>query len=290
MFIFMSGYGLASSYLSDKETYLKNFPRKRLLTFYLTYLFFVIIYTVYGLITGADISFLQIIHSLTYGGTIVSFGWYFQLTILLYVLFFFTRLIKDNKSFLAVLSILIIAFVASNYFIGEQELVYVPSLSFLAGVFMGHIHRNEKKKSVSAAQSIVLFLMGAVVFSAFTVTGILIDYGYFDAVPNRNLVNFAKLIFMILADWGFIATVMSLVGLLCKSVPVMINNPISRFMGKNCLEIYALQGLFLISLNKVISNRLIYAFVSAVCIISAATALHLPIKFIMNKIKGSGAI
>ena len=63
-FLFLSGFGLFSSYLSKGETYIKSFLRNRLLPFYLSYLFFVIVYIVYGLINHSSISTYLILRSL----------------------------------------------------------------------------------------------------------------------------------------------------------------------------------------------------------------------------------
>lgn len=285
MFIFMSGYGLSTSYLTHRETYLRTFPRKRLLTFYLTYLFFAVIYAIYELIIGSEITLHMVFRTLTYGGTIVSFGWYFQLTLLLYLVFFVTRLIKKDRIFLIVISLLIAAFVVYKLIIGESLMVYAPAVSFLAGVIFAHT--RDGKKSIGTGKTVLLFIAGIIIFGLFTGAGIMIDYGYFGLVKGNGYVDMAALICMIIADLCLIVSVMSLVSIICKFVPAVIHNPVSSFLGVNCLEIYALQGLFLRMLYPLISSKTIYAIVSAVCIIGVAVPLHYLISLIMKRIKGT---
>jgi peptidoglycan/LPS O-acetylase OafA/YrhL len=115
----------------------------------------------------------------------------------------------------------------------------------------------------------------------------MIDYGYFGLVKGNVIVDAIALVSMIIADLGLILSVMSLIGIICRFVPAVINNPVSRFLGMNCLEIYALQGLVLRILYQIIPSKIVYAIVSALCIIGVAALLHYPINLIMKRIKGT---
>ena len=92
-FIFLSGYGLYTSYRLKGEGYIRSFPRTRLFPFYVTYLVFVATYVVYEFIGQQAVTATALLRSLTYGSTIVSFGWYFQLTYVMY-LFFYTEILS----------------------------------------------------------------------------------------------------------------------------------------------------------------------------------------------------
>lgn len=86
VFLFISGYGLMVSY-DKNESYVDSFIKKRFLPLYIKYLLFVLVYAIYDF--NKDISYLKLLlTSVTWGGTIVSFGWFFQMLFFMYLGFF----------------------------------------------------------------------------------------------------------------------------------------------------------------------------------------------------------
>lgn len=99
MFIFMSGFGLYESYRTKGMSYINCFPRNRLLVYELYYLLFVGIYFVFDLIKGVPHSAIEYMQTLTYGSTIISFGWYLQLNLVLYIFFWLVFKFVKKHSF-----------------------------------------------------------------------------------------------------------------------------------------------------------------------------------------------
>ncbi len=285
IFMFMSGYGLFTSYLAKGDSYIKSFPKKRLLPFYVTYLFFVLIYAVYELIVTGSLRPAEIVRSLTYGGTIVSFGWYFQLTLLMYIFFYVLKLLlKDDRVFLIVIGASILIFLAVNFLISSQKTVYEPAFAFYLGLIISHFQAGKeplftKKPLIAAFMSLGSFLL-------LTLAKTLMEYRCEKLMASNRAVDLAYLVLMMVSDLFLIVFVLAFATLAMRSFPRLIKNPCSRFLGTYSLEIYALQGLFLRLLNGMISNRALYSAVAVICIILCAIPVHMGIAFVKKKLIG----
>lgn len=98
-FLFLSGYGLSASYRRGGEAYVGRFPRRRLMPFYCFILFFTAVYFAKGVLFGRTYSVCAIVKSLIFGGTIIANGWYLQIQLLLYLMFFATfRVAKESRT------------------------------------------------------------------------------------------------------------------------------------------------------------------------------------------------
>ncbi len=273
VFMFMSGFGLFSSYLSKGTSYIKSFPRARLLPFYAVYLFFVFIYTCFEIFNGKKITLSEILHSLTYGGTIVSFGWYLQLTILMYLFFYILKILfKNEKAFICALFLSIFIFMAVNFVISSQKNVYEPAFSFAIGVLFAYL--NHLKPVLFAKRTVFYILVGGASFIGLTLIGTLMVYRCTDLMNSNALIDLLYLILMMLTDLALIVFVLSFAVVASNAFPKFIINPVSSFLGTYSLEIYALQGLVLRFLINKISNRAIYVAVAVLCIIVLSVPVH----------------
>lgn len=274
IFMFMSGFGLFSSYLSKGDTYIKSFFRARLLPFYVTYLFFVALYTCFELINGKEITASEILHSLTYGGTIISFGWYLQLTLLMYLLFYILKLIFRNEgAFIYALCISVLIFLIINFCLSSQKNVYEPSFAFVLGVIFAG--RNYHMPVLFSQKPVPFAVIGLLSFLAITLVTTLIVFRYSDVLESNILADLLYLLLMMVADLSLVIFVLTFNVIANRSFSKVIVNPVSRFLGKYSLEIYALQGLFLRLLNNKISNRAVYAAVAVSCIILFSIPVHM---------------
>ena len=88
IFFFFSGYGLLVSYKKSGENYIKKFFKNKIIPFYTIICLLIVIYLVENIILGKVVTTLQIIKSFSFGGTIIGNGWYLQVQLLLYVLFY----------------------------------------------------------------------------------------------------------------------------------------------------------------------------------------------------------
>ena len=273
IFMFMSGFGLFSSCLSKGESYIKSFPRTRLLPFYVTYLLFVLIYACFAIANGDKITVSEIIHSLTYGGTIVSFGWYLQLTLLMYLFFYILKLIfKNDRAFIIALCVAVLIFIVVNFCMASQKNVYEPAFSFVVGVILAYC--NHRKPVLFSKKTALFTAIGLLAFLAATLVTTLMVYRYSELMASNVTVALLYLILMMAADLSLITFVLSFTVMANRSFSGLIVNPVSRFLGTYSLEIYALQGLFLRFFFNKIGNPVLYAVIAVLCIIVCSIPIH----------------
>ena len=79
-FFFLSGFGLTEQ--SKKEGYIKAFPKRKVLPFYLLCCVSVLIYLLRDIIFANQISLIGVVKSFLWGDTVVENGWYLQAQLL----------------------------------------------------------------------------------------------------------------------------------------------------------------------------------------------------------------
>lgn len=136
IFFFLSGYGLESSYKKKGKGYIKSFFSSKILPFYAIYIILVMIYVAIHLIVGNRITLIWLIKSLTYGGTVVTFGWFLQTIFLLYCIFWLSYL-KDVKPIFKLILMTIgeIVFCIMAYILRLPTTWYATSLCFCIGIY-----------------------------------------------------------------------------------------------------------------------------------------------------------
>ena len=283
-FLFLSGFGLFSSYKAKGETYINSFLRNRVLPFYLSYLFFVLIYTIYSLLNHGSVSVVLMLQSLTFGSTIVNFGWYFQTALLMYLLFFIIRkLIANDSAFVLVLGGAILLFIFSYYFlISSSKTNYEPAFSFFVGVLFAYI--NDQKKAIFSKHPWLITVCGLVIFIALAAFSTFYNFRYNDYKWVPSFEDFIYLLLTMLSDLALAVFLTGFIAWVGTTSPRLIDNPVSRFFGNHSLEIYGLQGLFLSFLENKIGNRAIYAAVAVLCIIVVAIPVHKLLGLIKKRI------
>ena len=142
VFFFLSAYGISLQYEKRKEDYLNNFPKNRILSIYLLNVFLVVVYGIYHALVGNELTVPMIFQSLLIGNSIVGNGWYLQVIVLFYLIWYLcTHAIKSEKIRIHAISLSLIAYIViSACFLGGTW--YVCTLSFLLGVF----YHKEKEK------------------------------------------------------------------------------------------------------------------------------------------------
>lgn len=271
-FIFLSGFGLLTSYKVKGMTYIKEFPKKRLLPYYATYAFTVVIYYIFWKIFGSHISILQLVKSFTIGETIISFGWYLQLTLWLYIAFWILYSLKLKDTVKSVLTgLFTVLFLVLSVVFQLNILRCIPVLSFAFGFF--YAYNKEKMTNILSKYRILII---PVSFAA-----ILLRYKA-DNIVDLN--PFVSLVVFGLADIGFIFIIMFLLMLFTKISPIVLKNPISHFLSRISKEIYMCQGLVLSTLYLFIHNTAIYITASTIAVIILALFYHKFLDLISNSI------
>lgn len=225
VFFFFSGYGLMFS--SQKENYLKGFLRKRFIPLYCFYVFLIVLYSIWTFIIKKSVLPKNIVQSFFFGGTIVTNGWYFQATFVMYLLFFLTFTIFKNKN--------------------------TQLLFFSIGILFYCVACNLLNFSLTWYQTIPCAILGMLfcckkpfidelfkkyVWLIFIVSGVLFA-GCYLLSSNTNI----KIIFNVLYSLFFVCTTVSFAYILSNTW--LVKNKITAFCGKYSLEIYATHGLFL---------------------------------------------
>ena len=96
-FFFLSGYGLYVQN-SKSKTYLDNFFRKRLLKILVPFISIWMIYLIYRIgVNKESINFNYFIKLFTVGKTVIYNGWFIDVIILIYILFYLSFKFVENK-------------------------------------------------------------------------------------------------------------------------------------------------------------------------------------------------
>lgn len=285
LFIFMSGFGLYESYRMKGTKYIRDFPRNRILTFGITYVLVAIAYMIVDYMLGIRNTPLLYLMTFTYGSTVISFGWYLQLNMVMYLFFWVVfRFIHGKKARSAGMGILLVLFVELNIKMGINYARYAPIFFFVLGI-MWSIHKERVEKILSK----VWFLCLAVSFILFF-GGYLILWRY-----ELDLV-YVILIYVV-SQTGLIVFVMNLIRLLFnleerfqtkaigKVFPGIVLNRFSSFWGRYSLEIYVCQGMVLRILYICIENKYLFAVSSITVVVAVSIPLHRILNAINNRIK-----
>ena len=116
IFFFLSGYGLYVQN-SKSKTYLDNFFRKRLLKILVPFISIWMIYLIYRIgVNKESINFDYFIKLFTVGKTVIYNGWFIDVIILIYILFYLSFKFVENKRVAIIInSIFIIIYYHCSY-------------------------------------------------------------------------------------------------------------------------------------------------------------------------------
>ena len=257
IFFFYSGYGLMVQYKKN-SLYIKCFLKHRIIPFYGVYLCYVLIYVIYNILLKQPISPYMIVKSLTFSGTIVLNGWYMQVILLIYILFFaIFKYCKYDWSKILCMSSAICIYSAICIAVGIGSSWYLTIYSVIVGMIWAE-KKNEIDKYLSSKRNYILILFATLIF--FMICMIL------SKLINNIII---KQIMMMLAFASFSCMFIEL------SIKVRVNNRITSYLGTISLSVYLLQGIFLdLFENYFINSKIIYAMATCVCTICAAIILQ----------------
>lgn len=244
-FMFMSGYGLICS-LSNSSNggrdYLSTFIRNRVIPIYCLMVILVVIYYVLKLLLSPESpTAMELIPSFFFGKTVISFGWYLQSIVLIYLLFYVAAnlVIKYCRKPLGMpiclsVGIGLLIYVALCLVMGLGSTWYETSFSFLAGVAVACYREPIDKWLSSKRRTILTFLICIMVFLSCFMLG-----------SGQYLHGAIKIIFKMLSSVFFCFTWLAFMRL------VSLENPVTAFLGNLYLEIYIIQGaIYLLLRNK----------------------------------------
>lgn len=260
VFFFLSGYGLSASYRRGGEAYVGRFPRRRLMPFYCFILFFTAVYFAKGVLFGRTYSVCAIVKSLIFGGTIIANGWYLQIQLLLYLMFFATfRVAKESRTQLTAICLECLTLSAALYALDYYSWWFEGTFAFPAGMLW---EMRESGKSCHERKKTTAFWQEALICVLFG--GMIIGWKMFD---NANLALLCKMISAVLFPMAVAGAV--------RYIPV--ENRMTRWLGKYSAEIYVVQGLFLGLFHSqllMIENPYLYVIAAGITTLAAAVLLH----------------
>lgn len=260
-FFMMSGYGLVRSYKTKGETYINGFFRKRFLPYYLEYCVVLAGYVVFWLLFNGNVSIKDIFISLTFGSTLIAFGWYLQMLYVLYIMFFISfKFVKKDLLKIYVLAVELIIFIIVLRVIANPHALSV--IPFLIGVLLGWFSDEvtgfmaKNKWMMSIICMILLFI-----YAVIRLTGLMhVDDKNIEAVTMLSTVYVDYVIVCYLTMFN--------------NVKWPISNAISDFLGRISYEMYIIQGIVLISLNRYVNNTVFFIAFSVVLTIIAAVIIN----------------
>ena len=269
IFLFASGYGLTVSYIGKGKDYLQGFLRKRVLPIYIINFILILVYTLYDLISGNEIIFKTFFQSFLFGDTIVKYGWYIQMILLFYIIYYLCfKFFAINKG-IVVLMLFILLYCVLCVFGELSSTWYECSGAFLLGV----IWAKDKQKIDRLCSGKKYFLCFIITTALFIITYILGNARIFS--------SYIRISIKFISAIAFVALIL----LILMKIKIDIK-PV-RFFGKYFFEMYILQGLFISLFDEmlVIENTVLYCTMCFLCTLGVAIIIHPLVQLINKKCK-----
>lgn len=238
VFFTISGYALSSQYAAKGEKYLDGFLRKRLTTLLCPYIvmsvIFMCLYAGNDIMSGQAVltDLLQRLYQMfRSGANIVSFSWYVETAVVLYILFYVScKIAQNNKiKYYAVVIIGIGIYAAVCRILEYGDYWYNSALAFVFGTFYFEFMRSYKPLQNRP-------LVGAVLLTLCCGVTLLIK------ALSRGLVSLSATelaaSFMPLAIFMYLQR-------------IQIKSKLLDYIGSRSYEIYLAQGIPMLILAKV---------------------------------------
>ena len=266
VFFFISGYGLMASYSTKGNHYIKQFPRTRLLPYYCVIVFLIVIYTIENIILKNEITMISVVKSLISSDTVVFFGWYLQVQLLLYIIFLIVfSICKTQKLQLGFLFTYVMVYCAVSFLSGVTATAYESVFSFV----LGFVWYAKKARIDSLLRDGKRWLW-LVVSTLFLVYGLV-------SLSFCNISSIVIVICKMLSAVLFVVLVMLLVN------KIRVDYRLTRLLGTMSLDIYVVQGLFIVLLRSkliYISNPYFYIVLVIIGTAVGAVLIHPIIRYI----------
>ena len=260
MFFFFSGYGLWLQYKTKGDEYVKRFLRRNVLSLYLINVIFIIAYTLFLWGVNGSISLGKVLQSFFFGSTIIVNGWFLQACLLYYLAYYFIfRFIKKDTIKLISMAVFLFGYCLLCALALKLPITwYECSFTFLFGMIFCK-HKEKVEKIIYSAFSYLIAL--GVMLAIFLVTC------YIGSSRSNALGQVLKIISAV----AFCAVAVLLLS------KISVNNCITRWLGNLYLEIYLMQGFFLVLYKTsflYIENVWLYAVLVLASTLLSAALIH----------------
>lgn len=221
VFFFLSGYGLHCSFRNNGR-YIEQLLWGRIIPFYIIDVFLITIYIGWRFIVHESVRWLLILKSLIFGETIIHYGWYIQVQLLLYIVFYMIfRYLKTFRIVAVVIWCLIYTLLVHT--IGLGAWWYISVFAFPMGIAFDKCQVGIQKafKHRWNAKAIILSLELLFMYRLSTTA---------QSGDARIILKIATVLFFV-----------STLGVLL--LKVQIKRGLLEWFGRRSFEIYAMQGI-----------------------------------------------
>lgn len=239
------------------ESYIEKFIIKRIPPFCIIIIVFSLLYYIIKKWLGYSIPSFFLINSLfdISSSSVITHGWYLQVQLILYLLFFIVyRFIKHKHNLIIFLCCLLYAIVGKC--IGLSTTKYESIFAFPLGLLLGEYSEKIKTWEDKCKKYCILSFIGFCVMFVGSIV-----------VPNDIL----KLLCKIMSSIMFVLFVACIIQI------INIINRITSALGRISLEIYVIQGIFLLLFHSSyfnITNSWIYCLVVIICTLISSFLFH----------------
>lgn len=203
VFFFLSGYGLLKSLNEKGKDYIINLPMHRILPFYLLIILLTVIYSSENYFLNGTLDLKTIICSFTFGDTIIGKGWYLQVQLLLYIMFYITIMFLGRKNLIPIFSLEVTIYFIISFSIKMPLWWYAAVPSFVVGM-MWCTWKEKIERCFSSVKKWMLC-------TSISLISFIIFYLGYGIAGFSNINNVAlKALFLCLSTKMFAVTVISL--------------------------------------------------------------------------------
>lgn len=272
IFFFLSGYGLQFS-VKNKSSYIKAFPKNKILDFYIKYIIAIIVHSAFRCFVTRKMPLKEALLSFVFAENVVTYGWYLQAMFFLYLIFWLVNRFISVKIPELKIAVITIIYAVAVIILKKEKMLFVESvLAFPLGMLWCE-HKERIDKLLFSKKYPLFVLVAFGLFAGFLLLG------------NLNILNpVLKNISKIISAPIFVIVVLLLVK------HININNKITKQLGKISLEIYIFQFLFLkfyLSPYVYIENFVLYFTASLVSTILLSLVMHRAFSYISEVLKKS---
>ena len=242
IFFFLSAYGLYVQNES-RENYLDNFLVKRLSKIIVPFFIISLIYIFYRFVNGQLIDLNFFINLFKQGSTIIYNGWFVDIIILMYIFFYISFKLFQNKFLSIVLNtIFITCYICLAIKLGYNFWWYNSALAFAIGLIWAK-NQNKIDRVLEKYYFIVIVLVTVLLFVSHRYD-ILLKYLHIeDSYSYALAANLDNIIF----------TIYFIIVFLKK---INFSNVYLNLIGRISFELYMIHGLVISMLGKIfVSSR-----------------------------------
>ena len=269
VFFFLSGYGL---YVQNKikENYLDNFLVKRLSRIFIPFVFISSIYLIYRKINGQVLLSSFFIDLFKKGSTVIYNGWFVDIIILMYILFYISFRMFSNKTIaILVNTVLIIFYIVLAIKLEYGFWWYNSSLPFVLGLLWAknkeNIDRLLKKYYFIPLVSVTVLLFVSHQYSFILQKLHLVGNYSYALAANIDNVIFTIFFILIVRKIAF-------------------SNKYLLFLGKISFELYMIHGLVMSIFGKYFVTSRLNDVIFTILVLIVSISLAWLINAIIKKI------